>query len=132
LGLEKSQQLCEIYSVKCHMEDSEALQQICLFESDIGFFAPALRMAQGACDQTPTFFHVFDLKNPFPGPVSDQGNFSTHTFGITTLLGGVHEERLPASYEPVVSGWRDRNLDFVVAGKPPCAAYDVEKGFALR
>ena len=40
----------------------------------------------------------------------------------------MHEDRLPASYKPVISAWRDRILDFVVSGKPPCEEYIQEGG----
>ncbi|KAJ4384573.1 hypothetical protein N0V86_000173 [Didymella sp. IMI 355093] len=114
--------LCEIYGIKEDMSDPEALQAVCLFESDIGFFAAALATCDA--DLIPkTYFHVFDLPNPFEGPIRKQGEFATHTFDIVTLLGGVSEDRLPRSYKPVVSKWRDTILDFVVSGKAPCEEY---------
>lgn len=131
LGAERGQQLCDIYAIKPDMADGEGLRQICLFESDIGFFAGALSMAMGVCNKTSTYLHVFDLPNPFQGPIRDQGEFATHTFDITTFLGGVHEERLPSSYKPVIAEWRNRIIDFVVTGRPPCIAYDLEKQCAL-
>ncbi|KAF1928965.1 alpha/beta-hydrolase [Didymella exigua CBS 183.55] len=117
--------LCEIYGMKKGMIDSDALQAVCLFESDIGFFAAALATCEA--DLIPkTYFHVFDLPNPFEGPIREQGEFATHTFDIVTLLGGVSEDRLPESYGPVVSKWRDTILDFVVSGKAPCEEYIAE------
>jgi carboxylesterase type B len=114
--------LCEIYGIKENMQDPDALQAVCLFESDIGFFAAALATCDA--DLIPkTYFHVFDLPNPFEGPIRKQGEFATHTFDIVTLLGGVSEDRLPRSYKAVVSKWRDTILDFVVSGKAPCEEY---------
>lgn len=114
--------LCNIYRIKEDMSDPDALQAVCLFESDIGFFAAALATCEA--DLIPkTYFHIFDLPNPFEGPIRKQGEFATHTFDIVTLLGGVIEHRLPESYKPVVSRWRDTVLDFVVGGKAPCEEY---------
>lgn len=122
LGNENSATLCSIYGLQNDTPDPSALQRICLFESDIGFFAAALATAEA--DLIPkTYFHVFDLPNPFPGPIKELGAFATHTFDIVTLLGGVHEDRLPAEYEPVISAWRDRILYFVCGGKEPCGEY---------
>lgn len=122
LGDSDGAALCEIYGIKEGMSDPDALQAVCLFESDIGFFAAALATCEA--DLIPkTYFHVFDLPNPFDGPIRKQGEFATHTFDIVTLLGGVSEERLPGSYKPVVSKWRDTILGFVVSGTPPCEEY---------
>ncbi|OSS46345.1 hypothetical protein B5807_08655 [Epicoccum nigrum] len=122
LGDTDSSKLCKLYGITSSTPDAEALQAICLFESDIGFFAAAAATVEA--DLIPkTYFHVFDLPNPFDGPIRKQGEFATHTFDIVTLLGGVHEERLPASYKPVIGAWRDTILDFVVSGKPPCEEY---------
>lgn len=122
LGNEQGAELCAIYGLKPDTPDPDALQAVCLFESDIGFFAAAVATVEA--DLIPkTYFHVFDLPNPFEGPIRKQGEFATHTFDIVTLLGGVHEERLPESYKSVIGAWRDAILDFVVSGKPPCEEY---------
>ncbi|KAF2629921.1 alpha/beta-hydrolase [Macroventuria anomochaeta] len=122
LGDEVGAELCTIYGIKGGMSDPDALQAVCLFESDIGFFAAA--MATVEADLIPkTYFQIFDLPNPFDAPIRKQGEFATHTFDIVTLLGGVHEDRLPESYTPIVSAWRDAILDFVVSGKKPCEEY---------
>jgi carboxylesterase type B len=115
-------ELMNIYGVENSLDDADALQRICLFESDIGFFAAALSIAESDVVKE-TYFHVFDLPNPFPGPIREQGAFATHTFDIATLLGGVHEDRLPSHYGPVVARWRDSILDFVIMGTPPCARF---------
>ncbi|KAJ4318237.1 hypothetical protein N0V94_004519 [Neodidymelliopsis sp. IMI 364377] len=125
LGTSNGAELCSIYGLKPDMPDTDALQAVCLFESDIGFFAAAIATVEAYLIPK-TYFHVFDLPNSFPGPIREQGAFATHTFDIATLLGGVHEERLPESYKPVIGAWRDRILDFVVSGKAPCAEYIVD------
>jgi carboxylesterase type B len=122
LGAQNGKTLCEIYDVEGDSKDADALQRICLFESDIGFFAAALSIAEGSPVKD-TYFQIFDLPNPFPGPIRDQGAFATHTFDIATLLGGVHEDRLPEQYKPVIARWRDTILDFVIDGTPPCERY---------
>lgn len=122
LGDSDGAALCSIYGIKEGMRDPDALQAVCLFESDIGFFAAALATCEA--DLIPkTYFHVFDLPDPFEGPIREQGEFATHTFDIVSLLGGVSEDRLPESYRPVISKWRDTILDFVVSGKAPCEEY---------
>lgn len=122
LGDQQGAELCEIYGIKPNMPDPDALQAVCLFESDIGFFAAALATCEA--DLIPkTYFHVFDLPDPFDGPIRKQGEFATHTFDVVTLLGGVSEERVPESYKPVIGQWRDTILDFVVSGRPPCEEY---------
>lgn len=122
LGEENGRRLSKLYDVHESTPDSEALQRICLFESDIGFFAAALSVAENGLVPD-TYFHIFDLPNPFPGPIREHGAFATHTFDIVTLFGGVHEDQLPANYGPVISRWREQILDFVVRGAPPCNRY---------
>jgi carboxylesterase type B len=127
LGAANGKSLCEIYGLVEDQDDGDALQRICLFESDIGFFAAALSVAESDLVKD-TYFQVFDLPNPFPGPIQERGEFATHTFDIATLLGGTHEEQLPERYRPVVSEWRDKMLDFIIQGKPPCERFIAEKG----
>jgi carboxylesterase type B len=127
LGKDKGEELCNLYAIASNTADPEALQKICLFESDIGFFFAALSVAQaGLVDKT--YVQIFDLSNPFDGPLSSQGNFATHTFDITTLLGGYDESLLPAEYSEVVARWRDRILGFVRDGKGICGEYKSEAG----
>lgn len=66
---------------------------------------------------------IFDLPDPFPGPLRQHGAFPTHTFDVVTLLGGVHEDLLPQGYASVISAWRDEMLDFVVGGRAPWGEY---------
>jgi carboxylesterase type B len=127
LGSANGKALCEIYGLATVQNDADALQRICLFESDIGFFAAALSVAESNLVKH-TYFQIFDLPNPFPGPIHEQGEFATHTFDIATLLGGTQEEQLPEEYKPVVSKWRNKILDFIVNGTPPCEEFIVEKG----
>lgn len=115
-------ELMDIYGIEGVADDADALQRICLFESDIGFFAAALSIAESDLIKE-TYFHVFDLPDPFPGPIRERGAFATHTFDIATLLGGVHEDRLPSHYRPVIAQWRNSILDFMVRGTPPCARF---------
>jgi carboxylesterase type B len=129
LGIPKAQELCDIYTVKEDMQDDEALRQICLFESDIGFFFAALSVAESSL-VTNTYFQIFHLPNPFNGPLVSQGQFATHTFDITTLLGGYDEKLSPEGYGDVVREWRNKILAFVKDGTPPCERYK-EHGEAL-
>ncbi|KAF2646981.1 hypothetical protein K491DRAFT_615584 [Lophiostoma macrostomum CBS 122681] len=132
LGLGNAKELCDIYHLSSDTEDNEALKNICLFESDIGFFAAALSMVQGR--STPTYLQLFDLGNPFKGPLTETypgGSFATHTFDIVTLLGGVHEDGLPESYQSIIKNWRDSVLDFAVDGKAPCTIFNDQNRPAL-
>ncbi|KAH3979712.1 carboxylic ester hydrolase [Parastagonospora nodorum] len=123
LGRERAARLCDIYEVYDNTPDPEALQKICLFESDTGFFFAALHL----CTSSPTtYFQIFDLPNPFPGPLSSQGHFATHTFDITTLLGGYDESSLPEGYGEVISNWRDKILAFVRDGAGICEEFGEE------
>ncbi|KAJ8109251.1 hypothetical protein OPT61_g7600 [Boeremia exigua] len=122
LGNADSSELCSIYGITNRMSEPDALQAVCLFESDIGFFAAAVATVEADLISK-TYFNIFDLPDPFDGPIRKQGEFATHTFDIVTLLGGVDEERLPKSYKPVISAWRGVILDFVASGKPPCEEY---------
>jgi hypothetical protein len=131
LGPENSERLCSIYDIRPSTPDAEALQRICSFEPEIGFFAAALATA-GARIVPATYLQIFDLPNVFPGPRSALGEFATHTFDIVTLLGGVHDYLLPASYALVIADWRDRILEFVRDGKAPCRRYVAGEGKALR
>lgn len=105
------------------VEDDEALRGICLFESDLGFFAPCLAEAQGAVTNPAvssegkkprTILQLFDLPNPFPGPLTP-GQYTSHTWDIVALL-GAFEHRLDPSVKQVIRGWRDRIIEYVRSG----------------
>jgi carboxylesterase type B len=116
LGPEHASRLCTIYSITPTLDDNNALQKVCLFESDIGFFFAGLSVAHANLIPA-TYFHVFDLPNPFPGPLTQLGEYATHTFDITTLLGGYDQSLLPQGYSTVVAQWRDAILGFACKGE---------------
>lgn len=135
LGDEMGRELCDIYDIRhsrhdsnatpsqaSQQDDREALQRICLFESDIGFFFAALASCQSNLIPQ-TYLQIFDLPNPFDGPLKSVGEYATHTFDITTLLGGYDESLLPKGYGDVIGEWRSKILDFVYDGTAPCALY---------
>lgn len=119
-------QLCSIYNIARDTPDPAALHAVCLFESDVGFFAAALATVEANLIPD-SYFFVFDLPDPFDGPLAQHGRSATHTFDVVTLLGGVHEDRLPEGYKSVIGAWRDVVLDFVVSGTAPCATYIGDK-----
>jgi carboxylesterase type B len=127
LGAEHASRLCDIYAIDAELDDDDALQRICLFESDIGFFFAALSVAQSSLIPSP-YFQIFDLPNPFDGPLKSMGEYATHTFDITTLLGGYDESLAPDGYADVVADWRSKILDFVREGKAPCWEYSEGEG----
>jgi carboxylesterase type B len=127
LGPQSGAELCRIYGLEEGMDDPEALTRICLFESDIGFFCAALSVARAHLVPK-TYFQIFDLPNPFNGPLSSQGKFATHTFDIATLMGGYDESLLPGDYVEVIADWRTKILAFVRDGSALCGVYSDEDG----
>lgn len=115
---DQADELMRIYNIIEDDEDVPALRKICLFESDIGFLAPALSLAEGKHARNSTSLQIFDLGNPFEGPLP-RGKYATHTLEIVLLLGGF-EDKLSADYKRIVAPWRDRVLDFIVSGKALC------------
>ncbi|KAH0371304.1 alpha/beta-hydrolase, partial [Aureobasidium melanogenum] len=122
--LKKPQKLLEIYEITETTPDEEALERICQFESDIGFFSAALAVARGTADTITTYFQLFDLGNPFPGPL-EQKKFASHTWDIVALL-GAYEDRLPEDYVKKIREWRARYIRYIVDGEAPWSNF--EKG----
>jgi hypothetical protein len=128
--LNEPDKLLQIYEIEDTTPDEEALEKICQFESDIGFFAAALAVANGTVDKTTTYFQLFDLGNPFPGPL-EQKKFASHTWDVVALL-GAYEDRLPKDYVEKIREWRARYIGYVVDGKAPWAKFEIgNKGSML-
>ncbi|KAJ9114804.1 hypothetical protein QFC24_007098 [Naganishia onofrii] len=114
---EAAQALLELYELAdSDVDDPTALNRICQFESDIGFFAPALAECVGASasDTTRSYLQLFELGNPFPGPL-EQEKYATHTWDIVALL-GAFEDKLSPGYQRVIRAWRDRIITFIAHG----------------
>lgn len=127
--LKEPQALLDLYGITADDADDVALRKICQFESDIGFFAGALSEALGAeSSRTDTYFSLFDLGNPFDGPL-EQGKFATHTWDIVALL-GAYEDRLNQDYKMHIRDWRSKIVDFVY-GQQPWAKWDTKEGKAF-
>ncbi|KAI4853831.1 alpha/beta-hydrolase [Aureobasidium sp. EXF-8845] len=122
--LNEPNKLLQVYEIEDTTSDEEALEKICQFESDIGFFAAALAVAKGTVDKTTTYFQLFDLGNPFPGPL-EQKKFASHTWDIVALL-GAYEDRLSEDYVEKIRGWRARYIKYIVDGEAPWTRF--EKG----
>lgn len=127
--LQHPQELLQIYNIKVGMPDEDALEAICQFESDIGFFAAALAVAKGTAGKAATYFQLFELGNPFEGPL-EQREFASHTWDIVALL-GAYEERLPADYVGSIRAWRERYIKYIVDGNAPWPKFDEAKGRML-
>ena len=127
--LQDADSLLDIYDIKAEDSDDDALIKICQFESDIGFFAASWSQAIGSAKRQRTFLQLFDMGNPFEGPLP-QGKFATHTWDIVALL-GAYEERLSSAYKDVIRQWRAKIIDYVVSGKEPWAPWTNDKGAAL-
>lgn len=120
--LNNPERLLRIYDVIESTGDEEALEKICQFESDIGFFSAALSMVKGTADKTTTYLQLFDLGNPFRGPLEQQ-KFASHTWDIVALL-GAYEGRLPEDYVKKIREWRGRYIRYMVDGEAPWAKFD--------
>lgn len=108
--------LLQLYDLQdANLDDSTALRAICQFESDIGFFAPALSECVGASTtNTRSYLQLFELGNPFDGPL-EKGKYATHTWDVVALF-GAYEDRLSKEYRDVVRAWREKIIAYVVGG----------------
>ncbi|KAL9118840.1 MAG: hypothetical protein Q9187_004604 [Circinaria calcarea] len=127
--LQDADRLLEIYNIREDNSDSDALLKICQFESDIGFFAASWSQAVGSAPRQRTYLQLFDLGNPFEGPLPSE-KFATHTWDIVSLL-GAYEDRLSADYKVVIQQWRDRVIDYIVSGKGPWVQWTADNRAAL-
>ena len=127
--LQDADQLLEIYNIREDDSDRDALLKICQFTSDIGFFAASWSQAIGSAPHQKTYLQLFDLGNPFDGPLPRE-KFATHTWDIVSLL-GAYEDRLSADYKAVIQQWRDRVIDYVVSGEDPWAQWTADNRVAL-
>lgn len=117
--LQDPDELLNIYSIHDSDGDDEALEKICLFESDIGFVSATISQAMGmAKTNTKTFLQIFDLGNPFQGLLTEE-EYASHTWDIVALL-GCYDERLSAQYVKVVRDWRNKVLEYVNDGTAIC------------
>lgn len=121
--------LLQVYNISEDMPDEEALETICQFESDIGFFAAALSVVEGTSDKTKTFFQLFDLGNPFEGFL-EPGKFATHTWDIVAFL-GAYEDRLSEDYRRKIREWRKRYIGYIVDGTDPWTSMENRNGKML-
>jgi len=122
--LKNPTKLLQIYDIEETTSDEDALKKICQFESDIGFFSAALAVARGTAEKTPTYFQLFDLGNPFPGPL-EQNKFASHTWDIVALL-GAYEDRLPEEYVKKIREWRARYIRYIVDSEAPWSKFEKE------
>lgn len=108
--------LLELYELADpHLDDPIALNRICQFESDVGFFLPALAECNGASSTaTRSYLQLFELGNPFEGPLEKE-KYATHTWDIVALL-GAYEAKLSPSYQQVIRQWREKIIAFVTGG----------------
>ena len=170
LGDGPGKELLEIYGIQEEGVESEevALRKICLFESDIGFFAGALSVAVGATKgsgvasdgrakseaeggekgdreeagkaasrpKTETFLQIFDIGNPFDGPL-EKGKYASHTWDIVALL-GAYDDKLKTieeasrtsnpGYKPytTILAWRERMIRYMTSGEAPWSEFEYD------
>lgn len=126
--MKHADKLLRLYAIMDTDEDMEALEKICLFESDIGFFAAADAIAQGSI-KTKTYFQYFDLGNPFDGFL-EKGKFATHSWDIVALL-GAYDARLSHSYSDTIRQWRVKLIEYAATGKTPWPEYSERSGLRI-
>lgn len=114
--LKNPEGLLDIYGISENDEEDDALEKICLFESDVGFFLGAHAVASGFA-KGDTFFQVFDLGNPFEGYLEKE-QFASHTWDMVALL-GAYETRLSSQYRRIVQEWRSRIIAYIATGVAP-------------
>ncbi|KAJ9660079.1 hypothetical protein H2198_002776 [Neophaeococcomyces mojaviensis] len=124
--LKNPNELLDIYGINDHDEEDEALRKICLFESDIGFVSATISQAMGMKQTATTkaYLQIFDLGNPFKGPLP-QEQYASHTWDIVALL-GAYEDRLSEQYVEVIRDWRSKVLDYVTDGTAVCDDFKQE------
>ncbi|KEQ98101.1 hypothetical protein AUEXF2481DRAFT_2085 [Aureobasidium subglaciale EXF-2481] len=127
--LHNPKKLLQIYGIQETTPDEEALEKICQFESDIGFFAPALAMVMGTAGKTATYFQLFDLGNPF-SDLLEEKRFASHTWDIVALL-GAYEDRLPDNYAEKIREWRERYIKYVVDDEAPWKNFEESERSAM-
>lgn len=125
--LSQPQELLDLYSISPSDPDITALRKICQFESDIGFFAASLAQAQGFAGKS--YLLIFDLGNPFEGPLPAK-ECATHTWDIVALLGSF-EARLDDGYKQVISELRTKVIGYVATGDEPWPAWTPDTGQAM-
>jgi len=126
-SLSNPQALLDLYEITPSDSDSTALRKICQFESDIGFFAGSLAQARGFPGKS--YLLLFDLGNPFEGFLPAR-ECATHTWDIVALLGSC-EARLDENYKRVIGEFRQKIIQYVVAGEEPWPAWTEEDGKAM-
>lgn len=125
--LSNPQSLLALYDITPSDSDSTALRKICHFESDIGFFAASLAQARGFPGKS--YLLLFDLGNPFEGFLPAR-ECATHTWDIVALLGSC-EDRLDESYKRIIGEFRQKIIQYVVAGEEPWPAWTEDAGQAM-
>jgi carboxylesterase type B len=121
--------LLNLYSIKLSDSDSTALQKICQFESDIGFFAPTHAAARAFPGKS--YLLLFDLGNPFSGYLP-AGECATHTWDIVALLGSCENRtEISSAYKSVIAQFREKILRYIYSGSEPWEAWTEKEGKAL-
>lgn len=125
-----AERLLVLYGITESQEDADALERICQFESDVGFFFASQAQVSGSPAQN-NYLQIFDLPNPFDaGGSLAKDRFATHTWDIVALLGKYDDQLKPETLE-ILRNWRDKVLDFVYE-EEPWIEWDEKNGKALR
>ncbi|KAM3416272.1 hypothetical protein BST61_g7878 [Cercospora zeina] len=117
MRLKQSQEMLEIYGITSADPDEDALLKIGQVVTDAGFYAPAVSMLNGAAgSSTESFMLLFDIPNPWPGPLP-RNKCASHTWDVVSLF-GPYEDGLPEDIREGVSRWRRLIINYCHGEKP--------------
>jgi carboxylesterase type B len=104
--------LFDAYGISAAQADEEALPKILAFAGDIGFYAPAVALAQGWPGAA--YLYHFNEPNPWEGPAKGQ---ASHILDVAYLLQNFNEF-LTAEHQAVAERFGGDVVAFVNGEKP--------------
>ncbi|EME84129.1 uncharacterized protein MYCFIDRAFT_118241, partial [Pseudocercospora fijiensis CIRAD86] len=126
--LKKPQQLLDLWKISTSDSENESLEKIAQAATDTGWYLPAISMCMSSAgSQTESFLVLFDIPNPWPGPMP-QGKYASHTWDVISLF-GPYEDHLPDELRSGVIAWRQLVIDYCY-GKAPGKPWQQESQYA--
>ncbi|KAF7194546.1 Para-nitrobenzyl esterase [Pseudocercospora fuligena] len=118
--LKKPQQLLDLWGISTNDSENESLEKIAQAATDTGWYLPAISMCMSSAgSQTESFLLLFDIPNPWPGPMP-QGKYASHTWDVVSLF-GAYEDQLADELRLGVTAYRQLVIDYCYGkalGKP--------------
>ncbi|KXT08824.1 hypothetical protein AC579_1893 [Pseudocercospora musae] len=122
--LKKPHQLLDLWEISTSDSEDESLEKIAQAATDTGWYLPAISMCMSSAgSRTESFLLLFDIPNPWPGPMP-QGRYASHTWDVVSLF-GAYENQLPDELRPGVTAWRQLVIDYCY-GKAPGRPWNQE------